>query len=245
MKRQIEIIPAIDVIEGRCVRLTRGDYRSRKVYHDDPLHVARQFEQAGIVRLHLVDLDGAKARHIVNHRVLEKIASQTGLRIDFGGGVQSDHDIELAFACGASQVTGGSIAIKNRPLFLKWLDKYGSERIILGADSRDGMVAIHGWQETAETEVHEFLATYQALGVRQAICTDVASDGAMAGPAFSLYRRIRAQLPDLQIVASGGVASLDDIVRLDEMDLHGVIIGKAIYEGKIGLETLAEIIGGE
>ena len=239
---QIEIIPAIDVIDGKCVRLTQGDYRSKKIYADDPLEMAQRFQQAGLRRLHLVDLDGAKARRIVNHRVLEKIAAATDLRIDFGGGVQSDSDLELAFACGAKQVTGGSIAVKNRPLFLHWLQKYGGDKIILGADTRHGKIAIHGWQETAEQPVQDFLPDFSAHGIRFAICTYGSKDGALAGPAFDLYREITASHPALNLIASGGVSTLDDIVKLDEMGLFGVIIGKAIYEGTVSLQALADFV---
>ena len=238
----MEIIPAIDLIDGRCVRLTKGDFATSKTYHEDPVAVARLYDQAGIRRLHLVDLDGARARKIVNHGILQKIAEQTNLRIDFGGGVQSDRDIELAFSCGASHITGGSITVKNRRLFLTWLKRYGSEKIILGADTYSGKIAIHGWQETESMDIISFLRAYQTKGIRQTICTDVSKDGALAGPACELYQEIIRQLPGLRVIASGGVSSIADLKQLAEIGVHGVIIGKAIYEGNISLQALADFM---
>jgi len=237
----MNIIPAIDIIDGKCVRLTQGDYTQKKVYNEDPLEVAKAFEDAGITRLHLVDLDGAKARHIVNHKTLENIATHTQLHIDFGGGIKSDADIEIAFSSGAKQITGGTIAVKNKELFLNWLEKYGSERIILGADVLHGNIAIHGWQETADLPLNNFLEDYTKKGVQYAICTDVSKDGLLEGTALDLYRGIRAQFPDLQLIASGGVTTLEEIDELKKMACFGVIIGKAIYEGRITLAELSKL----
>lgn len=238
----IEIIPAIDIIGGKCVRLTQGDYQRKKIYNENPLEVARQFENAGLRRLHLVDLDGAKAKRIINYHVLEQIATHTNLQIDFGGGVQSDVDIELAFECGASQITGGSIAIKNRPLFLSWLEKYGSEKIILGADVKNDKIAISGWREISDISLMDFLADFQAQGIKYAICTDVSKDGLLQGAAFELYKKIRSQFPGMRLIASGGISSLDDIQRLHDLGIHGAIIGKAFYEGKIQLCELGNLM---
>lgn len=232
------IIPAIDILEGKCVRLTQGDYAQKKVYNEDPLEVALQFEDAGIHRLHLVDLDGAKAKHIVNHRVLERIATKTSLWIDFGGGLKSDQDLKIAFESGAQQITGGTIAVKEPPTFLSWLDKYGATRIILGADVANRKVAINGWQEQSELELTTFLQDYVAKGVQYAICTDISKDGMLQGTSLELYQEIRSSIPTLSLIASGGVSSMSDITRLAEMQCFGAIVGKAIYEGKI---TLAEI----
>ncbi|MFQ5632955.1 MAG: HisA/HisF-related TIM barrel protein, partial [bacterium] len=208
---------------------------------EDPLEVARQFESASLSRLHLVDLDGTKAGHVVNHHVLEQIATHTNLQIDFCGGVLSDADIELVFGCGAKQVTGGSIAIKNRPLFLSWIEKYGSEKIILGADARNGKIAISGWQETSEIGLSDFLDEFQSHGIKYVICTDISKDGNLQGPAVEIYKNIRLAFPGLRVIASGGVSSTGDIFELNEIGLHGVIIGKAIYEGRIELEELARL----
>jgi phosphoribosylformimino-5-aminoimidazole carboxamide ribotide isomerase len=234
----MEIIPAIDIIDGKCVRLTQGDYSQKKEYSSDPLAMARQFEDAGIRRLHLVDLDGAKQKKIVNHQVLEKIATHTKLHIDFGGGVQSDEDLQLAFNCGAQQITGGSIAVKNPDLFESWLARYGSEKIILGADAKDRKIAVSGWQESTETDLLDFLKAYHKKSVKYTICTDVAKDGLLQGPAVDLYREILLEIPDLCLIASGGVSSVDDLKALQEIKVYGVIIGKAIYEGKITLAAL-------
>ncbi|MEM6319579.1 MAG: 1-(5-phosphoribosyl)-5-[(5-phosphoribosylamino)methylideneamino]imidazole-4-carboxamide isomerase [Bacteroidota bacterium] len=232
------IIPAIDLIEGKCVRLTQGDYNQKKIYNENPLEVAKQFEGAGIERLHLVDLDGAKAKHIVNWRVLEKIATKTSLQIDFGGGLKSDKDAEIAFNSGAQQITGGSIAVKDRPTFEGWLEKYGSEKIILGADVKNEQIAISGWQETTDLNLFDFLADYIQKGVRCIICTDIAKDGLLQGTSVDLYKKIRKEFPDLQLIASGGVTSMEDVEALTEIDCYGAIIGKAIYEGKLQLEAL-------
>lgn len=234
----MEIIPAIDIIDGKCVRLTQGDYSQKKEYSSDPLAMARQFEDAGIRRLHLVDLDGAKQKKIVNHKVLEKIATHTQLHIDFGGGVQSDEDLQLAFESGARQITGGSIAIKNPNLFESWLAKYGSEKIILGADAKNRKIAVSGWQESTETDLLDFLQDYHQKSVKYTICTDVAKDGLLQGPSIDLYREILQQIPNLCLIASGGVSNIEDVAQLKEANVYGVIIGKAIYEGRITLKEL-------
>jgi phosphoribosylformimino-5-aminoimidazole carboxamide ribotide isomerase len=237
------IIPAIDIIDGKCVRLTQGDYSQKKVYNEDPLEVAQAFADAGIERLHLVDLDGAKASHIVNHRVLERIAAHTDLHIDFGGGLKSDDDLRIAFESGAAQVTGGTIAVKAPHTFLRWLDQYGAERIILGADVKNGQVAVSGWQEESAEALFPFLERYQAAGVRYAICTDVSKDGLLQGSALELYADIRAQFPDLQLIASGGVTTMREVEALDAAGCFGAIIGKAIYEGNITLKAIAQYVG--
>lgn len=237
----IQIIPAIDIIGGKCVRLTQGDYAQQKTYNENPLEVAQSFEDAGITRLHLVDLDGAKQKRIVNHKVLETLASKTKLHIDFGGGVQSDEMIQLAFDYGAKQVTGGSVAVKNPELFEEWLQSYGGEKIILGADARDEKIAISGWEEATEKSVYEFVGEYIKKGAKYTISTDVAKDGLLQGPSFDLYQNLQDQYPDLHIIASGGVATFDDIVTLNEMNIFGVIVGKAIYEGRVTLKQLADL----
>lgn len=237
----IQIIPAIDIIGGKCVRLTQGDYAQQKTYNENPLEVAQSFEDAGITRLHLVDLDGAKQKRIVNHKVLETLASKTKLHIDFGGGVQSDEMIQLAFDYGAKQVTGGSVAVKNPELFEEWLQSYGGEKIILGADARDEKIAISGWEEATEKSVYEFVGEYIKKGAKYTISTDVAKDGLLQGPSFDLYHNLQDQYPDLHIIASGGVATFDDIVTLNEMNIFGVIVGKAIYEGRVTLKQLADL----
>ncbi len=237
----IQIIPAIDIIGGKCVRLTQGDYAQQKTYNENPLEVAQSFEDAGITRLHLVDLDGAKQKRIINHKVLETLASKTKLHIDFGGGVQSDEMIQLAFDYGAKQVTGGSVAVKNPELFEGWLQSYGGEKIILGADARDEKIAISGWEEATEKSVYEFVGEYIKKGAKYTISTDVAKDGLLQGPSFDLYQNLQDQFPDLHIIASGGVATFDDIVKLNDMNIFGVIVGKAIYEGRVTLKQLAEL----
>jgi phosphoribosylformimino-5-aminoimidazole carboxamide ribotide isomerase len=234
----IEIIPAIDIIDGKCVRLTQGDFEQKTKYNDNPLEVAKAFEQAGIRRLHLVDLDGARQKHIVNHQIIEMIAKNTHLHIDFGGGLQSDADLEIAFNSGAKQITGGSIAINNPVLFQSWIDKYGSGRIILGADAKNGMIAVSGWQEVTKISVFMLIEDFREKGIKYIICTDVAKDGLLAGPSFELYKEIMLRFPDIKLIASGGVTTIDDIVRLEEMGIYGAIIGKAYYEGRIKLEEL-------
>ena len=242
MTNKIEIIPAIDLIDGKCVRLSQGDYNRKTVYNEDPLEVARMFEDAGINRLHLVDLDGAKAKHIVNYKVLEKIAAKTNLVIDFGGGLKSDEDLEIAFNSGAKMITGGSIAVKERDTFLKWLQKYGSDKIILGADAKDRNIAVGGWLETTELPVVEFISDLHKKGITKVISTDISRDGMLTGPAFELYAEILEKLPEVEIIASGGISSMDDILKLDEMGVPGVITGKAIYENKISLREIEKYV---
>jgi phosphoribosylformimino-5-aminoimidazole carboxamide ribotide isomerase len=238
----MDIIPAIDLIDGKCVRLTQGDYAQKKVYNQNPLEVARGFEAAGIRRLHLVDLDGAKAQHIVNYRVLHSIATQTSLVVDFGGGLKTDADLRIAFDNGASMITGGSIAVKDPETFHRWIADYGADKIILGADAKDGMIAVSGWTETSSLELTAFIAGYREKGITQVICTDIGRDGMMQGPAVELYQSLLEQFPGLYLVASGGVSCMDDIVALQQAGVPAVIIGKAIYEGKIGVEELGEWI---
>lgn len=235
---RIKIIPAIDTIKGRCVRLTKGDYDTEKVYSEDPLQVAKGFEELGITRLHLVDLEGAKSGHICNSEVLRRVASGTNLKIDFGGGVKSDEDIELAFQCGANQVTGGSIAVSNPELFEKWMEKYGSEKMILGADVRNEMVSISGWKEDSDYHLFKFLENYQKKGVKTVICTDISKDGMLQGPAVELYQSVMKEFPNLELVASGGVSNIEDVRILNEIGCWGVIIGKAIYEKRIDMNEL-------
>ena len=235
----IEIIPAIDVIEGKCVRLTRGDYNQKKIYNEDPLEVARMFADAGIKRLHLVDLDGAKAQHIVNYKVLEQIVSKTSLTVDFGGGLKSDKDLQIAFECGASMITGGSIAVKNPDIFIKWLNKYGSDKIILGADVMDEKISVSGWTETTNIELIPFLKNYTDKGITKVICTDISKDGMLEGTAVKLYQKILSELPQMYLIASGGVSCMQDIENLILAKVPAVILGKAIYEGKVQLKDLS------
>ena len=237
----IQIIPAIDIIGGRCVRLTKGDY-SRKKEYGDPLEMARQFEDHGIQRLHLVDLDGAAEQKVVNLRILEKIASQTSLVIDAGGGLRSHEDVRRVFESGARMVTGGSIAVKDRPMFLSWLKEYGAERILLGADFRSGKIAVSGWHETTGLDLKEFISAYRSEGVLTAICTDIDKDGMLQGPSLDTYKELKGADPGLRLVASGGISKMEDIELLDESGIDGVIVGKAIYEGRIGLPDLETYI---
>lgn len=242
MTKKIEIIPAIDLIDGKCVRLSQGDYNQKTVYNENPLEVAKMFEAAGITRLHLVDLDGAKAKHIINHKVLETIATKTNLIIDFGGGLKSDEDLKVAFESGAQMITGGSIAVREKDTFLKWLEKYGSEKIILGADAKDGNIAVGGWLETTSLPVIEFIDEFQKKGILRVISTDISRDGMLTGPSIELYQEILDKLPEVEIIASGGVAAMDDILKLNEMGVPGVITGKAIYENKISLKDIEQFI---
>lgn len=235
----IEIIPAIDIIGGKCVRLTRGEYTTSKVYSDDPVDMAKRFADAGCRGLHLVDLDGAKSNHIVNYRTLEQVASRTPLIVDFGGGLKSDDDLRIAFESGASMVTGGSIAVRQPETFLRWLDMYGYDRIILGADARGGKIAAEGWTATSDRDIVPFIEGYAAHGIRRVISTEISVDGTLEGPAVSLYRRILDILPDLWLVASGGVGSISDIAALDTAAVPAVIVGKAIYEGRISLSDIS------
>ncbi len=237
----IEIIPAIDIIEGRCVRLTQGDYAQKKEY-GDPLEMAKQFEDHGIKRLHLVDLDGAREQKVVNFRILEQITSNTSLLIDAGGGLRSDEDLRIVFESGANMVTGGSIAVKDRELFLGWLKKYGAERIILGADFRAGKVAVSGWHEATTLDLKEFIADYRTEGIKKVICTDIDKDGMLEGPSLQTYKELKAEDSALHLIASGGISKMEDIELLDEAGIDGVIIGKAIYEGKVPLTSLESYI---
>lgn len=235
----IEIIPAIDLIDGKCVRLSQGDYAQKIIYNENPLEVAKMFADAGIRRLHLVDLDGAKAHHIVNHKILEKITSSTGLIVDFGGGLKSDEDLRIAFECGASMVTGGSIAVKNPDVFSSWITKFGADKIILGADVKDEKIAVGGWLETTELELLPFIKNYIRQGISKIICTDISKDGMLQGPALELYKKMLKAQPGMYLIASGGVSSIKDVEQLEEASVPAVIIGKAIYEGKIKLNELS------
>ncbi len=237
----MKIIPAIDIIDGKCVRLSQGDYDRKTEYHSDPVTVARSFEEAGIQHLHLVDLDGAKAKHIVNRKVLENICSQTNLQVDFGGGIKSEEDIKIALGAGANQITIGSLAAKQPDLFFRFLEKYGADKIILGADARKGKIAVDGWKESTDWDVEDFISAFAEKGVEYVICTDIAKDGMMAGPSLPLYQRIMQRNPDLKLIASGGVSSMEDIAACTSANMYGAIIGKAIYEGAIPLEKLAEL----
>ena len=234
----IELIPAIDIIGGQCVRLTKGDYDQKTVYRDSPAEVAKEFEDFGFKRLHVVDLDGAKSKHIVNDAVLKSITTATNLIVDFGGGIKTDEDIEKAFASGASMVTVGSIAVTHPELFMGWLEKYGAERMILGADVRHGKISINGWKEDSEEDLLPFLKKYIDAGVRNVLCTEISKDGTLSGPAIDLYKEIMAAYPELHLIASGGVSSIDDIKALDKAGIPSVVFGKAIYEGKINLNEL-------
>lgn len=236
----MRIIPAIDIIDGKCVRLTKGDYATQKIYNENPLEVAKEFEANGIHYLHLVDLDGAKSKHIVNYKVLETIAKKTSLKIDFGGGIKSDADVKIAFENGASQITGGSIAVQNPSVFLEWLQKYGSEKIILGADANNRKIATQGWLESSEKDVVEFIAEYEQKGISYVVCTDIAKDGMLQGTSNELNQEI-LQKTNVKLIASGGVSSLDDLIKLKEIGCEGAIVGKAIYEGKITLKELRKL----
>ena len=242
MNKKTEIIPAIDIIDGKCVRLAQGDYNKKTIYNENPLEVALMFEAAGVRRLHLVDLDGAKAKHIVNYKVIETIATKTKLIIDFGGGLKSDNDLTIAFNSGAAMVTGGSIAVKEKDTFLQWLEKHGSNKIILGADAKDGKIAVNGWTEATELPVIDFISEYSKEGIKKVISTDISRDGMLSGPAFELYSEIMAALPCIEIIASGGIASINDIFKLNDMRVPGVITGKAIYENKITLKEIERYI---
>ncbi len=234
---KIELIPAIDIIEGQCVRLTKGDYDQKTVY-GQPLEMAREFESIGYKRLHVVDLDGAKSKHIVNDNVLRQITSETCLTVDFGGGIKTDEDIEKAFNAGASMVTIGSIAVTRPDLFEEWLGKYGEDRIILGADVRNGKISINGWKEDSTEDLLPFLRKYVDAGVKNVLCTEISKDGTLQGPAIELYRNVMKEYPELHLIASGGVSCLDDIKALDEAGIPAVVFGKAIYEGRIDLRQL-------
>ena len=234
----IELIPAIDIIGGQCVRLTKGDYDQKTVYRNSPAEVAKEFEQIGFKRLHVVDLDGAKSKHIVNEQVLKAITTETNLVVDFGGGIKTDADIEKAFSAGASMVTIGSIAVTAPDRFMGWLEKYGASRIILGADVRNGKISINGWKEDSGEALLPFMKKYIDAGVRNVLCTEISKDGTLAGPAIDLYKEMMATYPELHLIASGGVSSIDDIKALEVAGIPAVVFGKAIYEGKINLKEL-------
>ena len=234
----IELIPAIDLIEGKCVRLTKGDYDSKKIYNDDPVSQAKEFESLGFKRLHIVDLDGAKSHHIVNDKVLSAVTASTNLIVDFGGGIKTEEDIRKAFDAGASMVTVGSIAVTKPELFLSWLDTFGAERIILGADVRNGMVSINGWKEDSSQHPLPFLKTYMEHGVKNVLCTEISKDGTLAGPAIELYQSLMKAYPEMHLIASGGVSSNDDILALEKANIPAVVFGKAYYEGKIDVNKL-------
>jgi phosphoribosylformimino-5-aminoimidazole carboxamide ribotide isomerase len=238
----IEIIPAIDLIDGKCVRLSQGDYSQKTIYNENPLEVAKMFADSGIRRLHLVDLDGAKAHHIINHQVLERITSGTDLIVDFGGGLKSDEDLRIAFECGASMITGGSIAVKSPDVFSSWITKFGGEKIILGADVKNEKIAVGGWLETTELDLMPFILNYMQQGISKVICTDISKDGMLQGSALELYKKMLAEKPDMYLIASGGVSSMNDIILLQEAGIPAVITGKAIYEGKIKLNELSKLI---
>ena len=234
----IELIPAIDIINGQCVRLTKGDYDQKKVYNDDPTAVAKEFEQAGFRRLHIVDLDGAKSKHIVNDDVLRRITSETSLIVDFGGGIKTGEDIEKAFEAGASMVTVGSIAVTQPQLFISWLYQYGADKMILGADVRNGMISINGWKEDSTEELLPFLKKYIDAGVKNVLCTEISKDGTLQGPAVTLYKEVMKAYPQLHVIASGGVSRKEDIEELEREGIPAVVFGKAIYEGRIDLKEL-------
>jgi phosphoribosylformimino-5-aminoimidazole carboxamide ribotide isomerase len=236
----MRIIPAIDIIDGKCVRLTKGDYSTQKIYNENPLEVAKEFESFGIQHLHLVDLDGAKSKHIVNQKVLEQIATKTSLKIDFGGGLKSNEDLKIAFESGASQITGGSIAIQNPNLFLEWLTVYGAGKIILGADANNRKIATQGWLEESDLDVVDFIEQFEIKGVRYVVCTDIAKDGMLEGSSNELYKEILSKT-QVNLIASGGVSSMDDLLQLKSIGCEGAIVGKAIYEGRITLKELSEL----
>ena len=245
----MRLIPAIDIIDGKCVRLSKGDYDTKKIYNENPLEVAKEFEAHGIQYLHLVDLDGAKSKHIVNHKVLEQIASQTNLKIDFGGGLKTDDDLRIAFESGANQITGGSIAVKNPEVFRSWLKKFGADKIILGADANNEKIAVSGWLEESEQELIPFVKNYQKEGVSYVICTDISKDGMLQGPSFDLYKKMLNECqPELvegntlKLIASGGISTFEELPKLAEIGCEGTIIGKAIYENRISLKQLEKYI---
>jgi phosphoribosylformimino-5-aminoimidazole carboxamide ribotide isomerase len=248
----MRIIPAIDIIDGKCVRLSKGDYDTKIIYNENPLEVAKSFEAHGIEYLHLVDLDGAKSSKIVNYKILEQIATQTSLKIDFGGGLKSDNDLRIAFESGANQITGGSIAVKNRAIFEKWISEYGSEKIILGADAKDEKIAVSGWLEDSDEDLIPFIKDYMKKGIEYVICTDIAKDGMLEGPSFDLYKKILDQstiitddkniFRKVKLIASGGISTFDELPKLAELGCEGTIIGKAIYEGRITLKQLEDFI---
>ena len=238
----MRLIPAIDIIEGKCVRLSKGDYNTKKIYNESPLEVAKEFQDHGIEYLHLVDLDGAKSKHIVNHKVLEEIASKTNLKIDFGGGLKTDEDLRIAFESGANQITGGSIAVKDAVTFKSWLSKFGADKIILGADANNEKIAVSGWLEESDQELIPFVQGYQKEGVSYVICTDISKDGMLQGPSFDLYQKMLTQIPNIKLIASGGISQFDELPKLAALGCEGTIIGKAIYENRISLKQLEGFI---
>ena len=240
----MRLIPAIDIIDGKCVRLSKGDYNTKKIYNESPLEVAKEFEAHGIQHLHLVDLDGAKSKHIVNHKVLEQIASQTNLKIDFGGGLKTDEDLKIAFESGANQITGGSIAVKDADVFRSWLTKFGADKIILGADANNEKIAVSGWLEESDQELIPFVQGYQKEGVSYVICTDISKDGMLQGPSFDLYEKMLKQIPNIKLIASGGISTFEELPKLAELGCEGTIIGKAIYENRISMKQLEGYILG-
>ncbi|HEY4150456.1 MAG TPA: 1-(5-phosphoribosyl)-5-[(5-phosphoribosylamino)methylideneamino]imidazole-4-carboxamide isomerase [Chitinophagaceae bacterium] len=237
----MEIIPAIDIIDGKCVRLTQGDYNQKKVYNEHPLEVAKQFEATGLRRLHLVDLDGAKAGAVKNWKVLEAIAGKTSLVVDFGGGIKQEEDLDIVFNSGAELATIGSLAVKNEKLFVQWLQQYGADKFLLGADAKEEKIAVGGWLETTGIWVYDFIERYIRHGVQQVFCTDVSKDGLLEGPSTDLYKEILDRFPSLHFIASGGVSSTKDLESLQKIGCKGVIVGKAIYEGRIKLEDLVKL----
>ena len=234
----IELIPAIDIIDGKCVRLSQGDYDTKKIYNENPLEVAKEFEANGIQRLHVVDLDGAKSSHVVNYKVLDAIAGHTSLTIDFGGGIKTDEDLVIAFENGAHMVTLGSVAVKKPELFKKWLHQYGAEKIILGADVKDNRISVSGWLEEGPQELMPFLTNYTQEGVSKVLCTDISRDGMLQGPSIELYKQVMQRFPTIHLIASGGVSGVDDIIRLDDAGIPAVVFGKALYEGRITMKDL-------
>ena len=238
----MRIIPAIDIIDEKCVRLSKGDYNTKIIYNENPLEVAKQFEAHGIQYLHLVDLDGAKSNTIINHKVLEQIASKTALKIDFGGGLKTDDDLRIAFESGANQITGGSVAVRNPEVFEQWILKYGANKIILGADVKNKKIAVSGWLEESQEDLLPFIQKYTTKGIQQVICTDIAKDGMLQGPSFDLYEEILNSIPGIQLIASGGISTFEELPKLAELGCEGTIIGKAIYEGRISLQQLEQFI---
>jgi phosphoribosylformimino-5-aminoimidazole carboxamide ribotide isomerase len=238
----MRIIPAIDIINGQCVRLSKGDYNTAKIYSNDPLEVAKSFQDHGVEYLHLVDLDGAKSQGIVNHKVLETLATKTNLKIDFGGGLKTDQDLKIAFESGAKQITGGSIAVKDPQRFLSWIKSYGAHKIILGADAANEKIAISGWLETSTEDLIPYVANYMTKGISDVICTDISKDGMLEGPSIDLYEKMIRELKDINLIASGGVAKLQDLYDLSAVGCDGAIVGKAIYEDRISLKEIEQFI---
>ena len=238
----MRIIPAIDLIDGKCVRLSKGDYSTQKIYNESPLEVAKAFEAHGIDYLHLVDLDGAKSKHIVNHKILEVIATKTNLKIDFGGGLKSNKDLEIAFECGANQITGGSIAVNEPKIFEEWIRSHGNEKIILGADFHGDYIATDGWLITSSYRLADFVGSYQNKGIEYVICTDISKDGMLQGPSFEVYKNLLKEQPEIKLIASGGISAFEELPKLASMGCNGTIIGKAIYENRISLKELERFI---